>query len=84
MLLLVHLLTTRHEMDIWPDLRLMTSTGLPAIPGNGADREPKGDEIIYISADEASKIWGPRVYMMEGTTWLWNDGQCRLALGELC
>lgn len=58
---------------------MMTSTGLPANsdPGNSEAREPKGDEIIFISAYEAVKLWGPRVYKMEGTTWLWNDGQCK-------
>jgi len=57
---------------------MMTSTGLPSInvPGNGETREPKGHEIIFISAYEGAKLWGPRVYKMDGSTWLWNDGQC--------
>ncbi|WWC92261.1 uncharacterized protein L201_007215 [Kwoniella dendrophila CBS 6074] len=61
----------------WPELRLMTSTGLPANsdPGNSEAREPKGDEIIYISPFEAMKLWGPRVWKMDGMTFLFNDGQ---------
>ncbi|KAK8850528.1 hypothetical protein IAR55_004446 [Kwoniella newhampshirensis] len=61
----------------WPDLRMMTSTGLPANdePGNSEAREPKGDEIIFITPFEAMKLWGPRVYKMDGMTFLFNDGQ---------
>ena len=31
----------------WPDVRMMTSTGLPAfdVPGNSEAREPKGHEV---------------------------------------
>ncbi|WWD07339.1 hypothetical protein V865_005437 [Kwoniella europaea PYCC6329] len=61
----------------WPELRMMTSTGLPANsdPGNSEAREPKGDEIIFISPFEAMKLWGPRVWKMDGMTFLFNDGQ---------
>ncbi|WVW80851.1 hypothetical protein I302_102841 [Kwoniella bestiolae CBS 10118] len=61
----------------WPELRMMTSTGLPANsdPGNSQAREPKGDEIIFISPFEAMKLWGPRVWKMDGMTFLFNDGQ---------
>ncbi|WVQ85943.1 hypothetical protein IAT38_008111 [Cryptococcus sp. DSM 104549] len=65
------------DKEDWPELRLMTSTGLPANnePGNSEAREPNGDEIIYITPTEAAKLWGPRVYRMDGTTFLFNDGQ---------
>ena len=59
-------------------MRLMTSTGLPANgdPGNEQAREPKGDELVFITPAEARKKWGDRVWEMEGVTWLFNDGQC--------
>ncbi|OCF33685.1 hypothetical protein I316_04759 [Kwoniella heveanensis BCC8398] len=65
------------DTNEWPELRLMTSTGLPANgdPGNEQAREPKGDEIIYISPFDAMKLWGPRVWKMDGMTFLFNDGQ---------
>nr|XP_019007353.1 uncharacterized protein I206_07919 [Kwoniella pini CBS 10737]OCF46134.1 hypothetical protein I206_07919 [Kwoniella pini CBS 10737] len=61
----------------WPELRMMTSTGLPANndPGNSEAREPKGNEIVFISPFEAMKLWGPRVWKMDGMTFLFNDGQ---------
>ncbi|WWC65051.1 uncharacterized protein I303_107665 [Kwoniella dejecticola CBS 10117] len=61
----------------WPELRMITSTGLPANsdPGNSEAREPKGDEIIFISPFKAMKLWGPRVWKMDGMTFLFNDGQ---------
>ncbi|WWD20713.1 hypothetical protein CI109_105189 [Kwoniella shandongensis] len=67
---------TDERLD-WPELRMMTSTGLPANndPGNSEAREPKGKEIIFITPFEAMKLWGPRVYKMDGMTFLFNDGQ---------
>lgn len=37
----------RDSKSDWPELRLMTSTGLPAsnAPGNEQAREPKGNEV---------------------------------------
>lgn len=37
----------RDDKSDWPELRLMTSTGIPAsnTPGNEAAREPKGNEV---------------------------------------
>ncbi|EAL23116.1 hypothetical protein CNBA6410 [Cryptococcus deneoformans B-3501A] len=63
--------------DEYPELRLMTSTGLPANnePGNEEAREPVGDEILYITSRDAAKLWGTRVYRMDGMTFLFNDGQ---------
>jgi hypothetical protein len=57
----------------------MTSTGLPANgdPGNEEAREPKGDELMFITPKEARKKWGDRIWEMEGVTWLFNDGQCQ-------
>lgn len=57
---------------------MMTSTGLPAenVPGNMEAREPKGDEILFITPKEAYEKWGNEVYHLEGMTWLFNDGQC--------
>ncbi|ORX41015.1 hypothetical protein BD324DRAFT_640712 [Kockovaella imperatae] len=65
------------DREQWPELRLMTSTGLPANgdPGNEEAREPKGNEILFITPAHAAKLWGHRVYQMDGTTWLFNDGQ---------
>lgn len=42
-------LIIRHDRNDWPELRMMTSTGLPANnePGNGEAREPKGHEVGY-------------------------------------
>lgn len=66
------------DKSAWPELRMMTSTGLPANgdPGNMEAREPKGDEIVYISPTEALALWGDNVMRMEGMSYLWNDGQC--------
>jgi len=46
----------RDEKADWPELRLMTSTGVPAssAPGNEQAREPKGDEVSpYVSSVQA-------------------------------
>lgn len=70
---------TKHR-DAWPELRLMTSTGLPANgdPGNEEAREPKGNEIVFIHPEKALALWGDNVMRMEGVSYLWNDGQCEL------
>lgn len=62
----------------YPDLAQMTSTGLPANndPGNSEAREPKGDEIVFITPEKAHQLWGNNVLRMEGMSWLVNDGQC--------
>lgn len=68
---------TKHR-DSWPELRLMTSTGLPANgePGNEEAREPKGNEIVFIKPEKALEMWGDNIMRMEGVSYLWNDGQC--------
>lgn len=42
----------------WPELRLMTSTGLPAnnTPGNGEAREPRGDEVCFWPSTNATLV----------------------------
>jgi hypothetical protein len=45
----------RDEEADWPELRLMTSTGVPAssAPGNEQAREPKGDEVsTYLASQQ--------------------------------
>ena len=45
----------RDEKADWPELRLMTSTGVPAssAPGNEQAREPKGDEVsTYLASQQ--------------------------------
>lgn len=71
------------KRDDWPELRLMTSTGLPSLdePGNIEAREPIGNEIIFMTPAEAHELWGNNVERMRGMTWLWNDGQCEWASG---
>jgi hypothetical protein len=68
----------RHDRNQWPELRLMTSTGIPASsePGNEEAREPTGEELKFLSVKEAKEMWGDRIWAMEGMTWLFNDGQC--------
>lgn len=58
---------------------MLTSTGVPALnePGNEEAREPKGDELLFVSPKEAAGKWGDNVYEMSGMTWLFNDGQCK-------
>lgn len=65
------------DASSYPEMRLMTSTGLPANgdPGNEEAREPKGDELMYITPRDAREKWGDRIWEMEGVTWLFNDGQ---------
>ncbi|KAJ9119173.1 hypothetical protein QFC22_003665 [Naganishia vaughanmartiniae] len=60
----------RHDLDQWPELRLMTSTGVPASsePGNEEAREPTGQELKFLSVKEAKELWGDRIWAMEGMT----------------
>ena len=43
------MMMNRDSQADWPELRLMTSTGLPAnnTPGNGEAREPTGNEVSF-------------------------------------
>jgi hypothetical protein len=54
------------DPSVYPEMRLMTSTGLPANgdPGNEEAREPKGDELMFITPGQARKKWEDRVWEM--------------------
>lgn len=74
------MLTPSDKRSDFPELRLLTSTGVGAVdePGNSEAREPKGDEIIFRTPEEAYELWGDNVYRMRGMSYIWNDGNCRL------
>ncbi|KAG6849007.1 hypothetical protein H0H93_012053 [Arthromyces matolae] len=60
----------------FPEIRMMTSTGLPAInvPGNMAAREPTSQDMDFITPEEAESRWGrSAVASVEGNTLLFND-----------
>lgn len=65
------------EPELYPEMRMMTSTGLPASsePGNEQAREPTGNELKLITSREAHELWDDRIWRMDGMTWLFNDGQ---------
>lgn len=58
----------------FPEIRMMTSTGLEAInsPENIALREPTADNMAFLSPDEARTLWGDgediRVWTVQGNT----------------
>jgi len=59
----------------FPDFRMMTSTGLPAVQGNEAAREPTQWDMGFISPADAKKRWGDvgkdggnRVVVVDGST----------------
>ncbi|KAG8929799.1 hypothetical protein FRC01_003755 [Tulasnella sp. 417] len=59
----------------WPAIRMMTSTGLPSenTPGNAESREPTDKEMRIISMKDAEKLWGKRVWPVNGVSFLVND-----------
>ncbi|TFK44546.1 hypothetical protein BDQ12DRAFT_708463 [Crucibulum laeve] len=67
----------------FPEIRMMTSTGLPAYntPENIALREPTKQDMDFISPEEAEAHWGGhaqdgernRIWTVEGNTMLFND-----------
>ncbi|KAL6310307.1 hypothetical protein BKA93DRAFT_6846 [Sparassis latifolia] len=69
----------------FPDIRLMTSTGLPAenTPENIAARIPTAENMDFLTPAEARSRWGGdsdrwernRVWSVEGNTFLYNDPQ---------
>lgn len=71
----------------FPDIRLMTSTGLAAdtSPENIAAREPTAKDMDFLTPTQARQRWGAslenveshrnRVYPVHGNTWLFNDPQ---------
>ncbi|KAI0067165.1 hypothetical protein BV25DRAFT_1067678 [Artomyces pyxidatus] len=75
------------EPETFPNIALITSTGLPAFntPESIAERMPTANEIAFISPDEARRMWGgdvargenDRIYTVEGSTLILNDpDQC--------
>lgn len=71
----------------FPDIRLITSTGLPAenTPENIAARMPTAKDLDFLTPAEARERWGAslenlethrnRVYPVHGNTFLFNDPQ---------
>ncbi|EJT99474.1 hypothetical protein DACRYDRAFT_55663 [Dacryopinax primogenitus] len=57
----------------WPERRLITSTGLPGLAGNEAEREPGLKEMEVIDIEEAKRIWEDRVFDVGGFSVLVND-----------
>ena len=72
------LLSSDPSSSQFPEIRLMTSTGLPAFntPENIALREPTKQEMDFISPEEARRRWGGhvdhgdrnRIWTVEGNT----------------
>ncbi|PSR81860.1 hypothetical protein PHLCEN_2v6232 [Hermanssonia centrifuga] len=73
-----------HPYSDFPDINLMTSTGLAAenTPENIAARMPTSQELDFITPEEARTRWGPipsqprsknRVWNVQGNTLLSND-----------
>ena len=66
------------DPSLFPEIRMMTSTGLPAdsTPGNMEAREPTPANMAFITPEEAQKRWGAnplrgekhRVLSVEGNT----------------
>ncbi|KAI9463734.1 hypothetical protein BJY52DRAFT_1425225 [Lactarius psammicola] len=69
--------------ESFPDIRLMTSTGLPALnsPESIAERMPTSRDISFINPEEAHRRWGGdhstrelnRIFPIDGSTLLFND-----------
>ncbi|TFK75344.1 hypothetical protein BDN72DRAFT_874573 [Pluteus cervinus] len=77
------LLTSDSSLADFPEIRMMTSTGLEAqnTPENIAAREPTKENMDFISPADARARWGGdytkgernRVWTVEGNTLLFND-----------
>jgi len=71
------------DESLFPEVRMMTSTGLPAdtTPENMEAREPTTANMAFITPEEAQRRWGgnalrgekQRVLSVEGNTVLFND-----------
>ncbi|KAF7312265.1 hypothetical protein MIND_00239500 [Mycena indigotica] len=65
----------------FPDIALMTSTGLPGNLTNDAERMPTERDMAFVTPQEARARWGGklsrgernRILTLEGTTLLYND-----------
>jgi hypothetical protein len=75
-------IVSSHPPSYFPDIRLMTSTGLPAenTPENIQLREPTSDNMAFILPQEANHKWGRiepadpnRIWTVAGNTFLIND-----------
>ncbi|KAI0266733.1 hypothetical protein BC834DRAFT_873254 [Gloeopeniophorella convolvens] len=71
------------DPESFPDIKFMTSTGLPALntPESIAERMPTSRDMSFISPAEARRRWvgieatkePNRIYPVEGSTFLLND-----------
>ncbi|KAN0134049.1 Protein of unknown function (DUF563) domain containing protein [Lactarius tabidus] len=69
--------------ESFPDIRFMTSTGLPAVnsPESAAERMPTARDLCFISPEEAHRRWGGehsttelnQIFPIDGSTLLFND-----------
>lgn len=78
-------IVSSHPYTDFPDIKFMTSTGLPAenTPENIAARMPTAKDLDFITPSQARMKWGPvasqraggrnRVYSVQGNTFLFND-----------
>ena len=75
---------SRYPYTHFPDINLITSTGLAAenTPENIAARMPTSKDLDFITPEQARARWGPiaskprstnRVWNVHGNTILWND-----------
>ncbi|RDB25325.1 hypothetical protein Hypma_008050 [Hypsizygus marmoreus] len=77
------IVTSHPEDSEFPEIRMMTSTGLPAFntPENIALREPTALDMDFLSPEQAKRRWGGdpqngqrnRIWTIEGNTLLFND-----------
>ncbi|KAF8623007.1 hypothetical protein AX15_006570, partial [Amanita polypyramis BW_CC] len=78
------LLIVSPSNDSFPEIRMMTSTGLAAenTPENIASREPTADNMAFLTPEQAEQRWGSirenderayRVWSVKGNTFLFND-----------
>lgn len=63
------IMTEEEEKDSIPEVRMMTSTGLPALhPDNSAEREPTKRDMDIIDPTGARQQWNGGVWGVDGTT----------------
>jgi len=69
------LVVSDNEISSFPDRRLMTSTGLPALnePGNLEAREPTDADMDFWTRRRANVYFGKRIYTVDRMTLLFND-----------
>ncbi|EJD52644.1 hypothetical protein AURDEDRAFT_55651 [Auricularia subglabra TFB-10046 SS5] len=66
---------TDEDKSAFPEIRLITSTGLPAenTPENIQAREPTKDNMDFVGPYEARQRWSGGVWGVDGTTFLFNE-----------